>query len=108
MIRYTIDQSQPDYSASFSLSKVITDSFFSYGHLFPDIPSNDNAFSVCAGFASDRIGRVYVHSTNMADLILFHKTLTFRTIISIVALPYLSTFVKWLVGVIHHQRVHLC
>ena len=36
-------------------------------------------FSICAGFASDRIGRVY--STNMADLIFFHKTLTFRTII---------------------------
>ena len=81
MIRYTIDQLQPDYSDSFSLSKLITDSFFSYVHLFPDIPSNDNAFSICAGFASDRIGRVYVRSTNMADQIFFHKTLTFRTII---------------------------
>ena len=58
-----------------------TDSFFSYVHLFSDIPSNDNAFSICAGFASDRIGRVYVHSTNMPDLIFFHKTLTFRNII---------------------------
>ena len=81
MIRYTIDQSQPDYSDGFSLSKLITDSFFSYVHLFPDIPSNVNTFSLYAGFASDRKGRVYVHPTNMADLIFFHKTLTFRTII---------------------------
>ena len=62
-------------------SQNYTDSFFSYVHLFSDIPSNNNAFSICAGFASDQIGRVNVHSTNMADLIFFHKTLTFRTII---------------------------
>ena len=37
-----------------------TDSFFSYVHLFSDIPSSDNALSICAGFPSDRIGRVYV------------------------------------------------
>ena len=36
--------------------------FFSYVHLFSNIPSNENDFSICTGFASDRIGRVYVHS----------------------------------------------
>ena len=88
---YTISQSTVWYDTQLtndSLTTVIVfrcrnypDSFFSYVHLFSDIPSSDNAFSIYAGFASDRIGRVYVYSTNMADLIFFHKTLTFRTII---------------------------
>ena len=88
---YTIIQSMVWYDAQLtndSLTTLIvfnsrnyTDSFFSYVHLFSDTPSSDNAFSVCAGFAFDRIGRVYVHSTNMASQIFFHKTLAFRTII---------------------------
>ena len=83
---YTISQSTVWYDTQLtnqSLTTVIvfrcrnySDSFFSYVHLFSDIPSNDNAFSIWAGFASDRIGRVYVHSTNMADMIFFHKTTT--------------------------------
>ena len=88
---YTIIQSTVWYDtqlANDSLTTLIvfrsrnyTDSFFSYLHLFSDIPSSDNAFSICAGFASDRIGRVYVNSTNVAGLIFFHKILTFHTII---------------------------
>ena len=88
---YTISQSTVSYDTQLtnhSLTTVIVfrcrnypDSFFSYVHLFSDIPSNDNAFSIWAEFASNRIGRVYVHSTNMADLIFFHKTITFRMII---------------------------
>ena len=83
---YTTSQSTVWYDTQLTILIVFrcrnyTDSFFSYVHLFSDIPSNDNAFSIWAWFASDRIGRVYVHSTNMADLIFFHKTLTFRTII---------------------------
>ena len=81
---YTTDTSQ---MAEYTLSEftdihlLYGDSFFSYLHLFSDIPSNGNVFSICGGFASDRIGRVYVHSTNLADLVFFHKTLTSRTII---------------------------
>ena len=88
---YTISQSTVWYDTQLTNDSLTTlivfrcrnysDSFFSYVHLFSDIPSNDNAFSIGAGFTSNRIGRVYVHSTNMADLIFFHKTLTFRTII---------------------------
>ena len=62
-------------------SQNYPDSFFNYFHLFSYIPSSDNAFSICAGFASDRISRVYVNLTNMAGMIFFHKILTFRTII---------------------------
>ena len=42
-------------------SRNYTDSVFSYVHLFSDIPSSDNAFSICVGFASDRMGCVYVN-----------------------------------------------
>ena len=88
---YTISQSTVWYDAQLtndSLNTLIVfrcrnyrDSFISYVHLFSDIPSSDNALSICAGFASDRIGRVYVNSTNMAGMIFFHKILAFRTII---------------------------
>ena len=62
-------------------SQNYPDSFFSYVHLFSYIPNSDNAFSICAGFDSDQIGRVYVNSTNMAGMIFFYKILTSRTII---------------------------
>ena len=88
---YTISQSTVWYDIQLTNDSLTTlivfrsrnysDIFLSYVHLFSYIPSNDNLFSICAGFASDRIGRVYVNSTNMAGMIFFHKILTFRTII---------------------------
>ena len=75
---YTIIQSTVWYDTQLTNDSLTTlivfrsrnyiDSFFSCIHLFSDIPSSDNAFSICAGFASDRIGRVYVNSTNMHAL----------------------------------------
>ena len=66
MIRYTIDQSQPDYTDSFSLSILITDSFLATFICYQISRAGDYAFFICTDFASDRIRRVYEHSINMA------------------------------------------
>ena len=65
----------------FFILETTIDSFLARFICFQISQADGYAFSIRAGFASDRIGRVYAHSTNMAGLIFFHKTLTFRTII---------------------------
>ena len=62
-----MDQWQPNYTDSFPFSKLKTHSFLATFICFQISRADDSAFFfICAGFVSNRIGRVYVHSTNMA------------------------------------------